>query len=251
MKSWFPEKGERWIFMVEIESSRSDSGRSYVCYRPIYMQQAGAARELDEATFTQVFKPRESGVNIPFPGTVWELGVVVQNVDKRALTIDYVHLGKDGQPASDPRRMSIHVFRASFRRIEIPSMSDSLDDRKVWQSSHSAPKRGGWYTMSVKIIGKIESPEKTVIKYKTAGNEQVSAPRLLEEKIFRSVFEPIDGAVAELNEGDDWFMMVEVTDYDPEEFSVWYRPITSSGERKGAIRHLSDYIFLATFKPAR
>ena len=252
MKSWFPEKDEKWVFKVEIETTRENAGSKFIIYKPLYMQQAGARRELEESVFTNVFLQGDGSNKIPSAGGIWLLNVIVKSVDKNALTVDYSHVGMDGVPVGDDRRMSLHVFRASFRRLETPNkVADSFADRSCWQSAHSIPKRGGWYMMSVQVLEAIENEGKQLVKYKAIENEQGSAPRLLEDKVFRSVFEPIDGAVSEIRTKDEWFMMVEITDYDPEEFSVWYRPISSSGEHKGAIRQLSDYIFLATFKPAR
>ena len=53
--------------------------------------------------------------------------------------------------------------------------------------------------------------------------------------MFLGLFEPADGAVEGINPSDEWVMMVEITDYDDEEFPVWYRAVSSTGGRKGEI----------------
>ena len=251
MKSLFPEVNENWVFKIEVGPTRLNDGKKFISYKPVYMQHPAAWRELEESVFIRVFFPEQKNVTIPFSGSIWLLNVIVNSVDINALTVDYSHVGKDGTSAGNDRRMSLHVFRSSFRRAETPQQPDSVTDGSRQESSQYMPKRGCWYTMNVAVVEVFERDGKTLVKYRAIGNEQDSAPRFLEEKVFRSIFEPIDGAISEIRPNDEWFMMVEVTDYDPDESSVWYRQISSSGEHKGAIRHLSDHIFPATFRPAR
>jgi hypothetical protein len=255
MKTWFPEKEEQWLFQVEIESARRSGEKNFVRYRPLYLQQQGAMRELEEKVFTAVFSPVTGEEARIMPGGHWSLPVEVVNMDRESMTVDYRHC-KTG-PSGEVRRMSVHVFRATFRR----QLTDTIDDesftkewtreRREWQMSQKVPARGDWYLLGARIIEVRSVEGKRQIKYYPLGQQAGAAPRVLDESVFKSIFEPVDGAVQETKPGDEWFMMVEVTDYDQEELSVWYRPITSSGERKGGIRHLSDYIFMATFRNAR
>jgi len=255
MKSWFPEDGERWMFQVEVEGTRVTGEKRFIRYHPIYMQQHGAMRELEESSFQNVFTPYGAPAPGIAPGSKWILPVIVVKMDKEKLTVDYRH-AKGGEK-EEVRRMSVHVFRATFRResTEPVNLKEGIlewtTDRRQWQAAQKIPKSGEWYILTVKVQEIREIDGKKQIKYQPLMQQQDSAPRLLDENIFKNIFEPVDGAVHEVRCGDNWFMMVEVTDYDSEEFSIWYRPITSSGGRKGGIRHLSDFIFLATFQPAK
>ncbi|MFA6034402.1 MAG: hypothetical protein WC889_15995 [Myxococcota bacterium] len=258
MRTWFPESGERWVFQVEAETIREVGGKRFVRYRPVYLQQHGAERELEECVFREVFTPVDPARQVLAAGERWFLPVEVTKMDKTAMTVDYRHIKRGEHKEGELRRMSLHVFRASFRREadEHPAAStqDSavwVDGRRKWQGSQKALAIGDWFILNVSVLEVRSSEGRRLIKYMPDGQQTESAPRVLDENVFRQIFEPVDGAVNAIVEGDGWFMMVEVTEYDSEEFTVWYRPISSSGERKGGIRHLSDYIFLATFRPAK
>ncbi|MBI5526565.1 MAG: hypothetical protein HY897_09530 [Deltaproteobacteria bacterium] len=257
MRPWFPAKGERWVFQVEVESVRPAADRIFVRYRPVYMQQRGAIRELEEKDFLGVFYPEVGPKKRPLTSSGWLLTVEIRDFARTAMTVIYRHVTPSGAPISDARRMSVHVFRATFRRemngadAMIEKGPEWEKERRLWWDSQRAPSRGEWYLLGVTIESVREADGKRFVKYIPQDTQQNAAPRELEEKVFRGLFEPNDGAVEDIVPGDDWFMMVGVTDYDSEEFSVWYRAISSTGGTRGAIKHLSDYVFLATFKPAR
>lgn len=255
MKTWFPEKGEEWLFQVEIESARPVGDKLFVRYRPLYLQQQGAIRELEEKIFLAVFSPLHGEKAEIRSGGHWSLPVEVVNMDRASMTVDYRHC-KTG-PSGEVRKMSVHVFRATFRRQVVEAAADEkytqewARERREWQTSQKVPARGDWYILGTKIVETRSVEGKKQVKYRPLDQQAGAAPRVLDESVFRNIFEPVDGAVQEIKPGEEWFMMVEVTDYDQEELSVWYRPITSGGEHKGGIRHLTDYIFMATFKKAR
>jgi hypothetical protein len=183
------------------------------------------------------------------------LPVEIVGTDRKAMTVDYRH-SKAGS-AGGVRKMSVHVFRATFRREDAGEHDSALFDaewnreRRAWQAQQTRPARGANYMLSVKIMEVREAGGKRSIKYMPMEQEAGSAPRILEEPAFREIFDPVDGAVPEAAPNQAWFMLVQVTDYDPEEYSVWYKPVDPAGGAKGGVRHLSDHIFLATFRPEK
>jgi hypothetical protein len=257
VRSWFPAQGERWVLEVGVETLREADGRCFVRYRPLYMQARGAVRELQDNVFLHAFYPERGPKSRPLPSSRWQLLAEVTAMDPGTMTVSYRHVKPSGEPISDAKRMSIHVFRACFRRetgageLGVEKDPDWESERGRWRRSQRVPSRGDWFLLNVVIDSVRVDGEKRFVKYLPEDTQEDAAPRELEEKVFRGLFEPTDGAVGEISPGDQWFMMVEVTDYDPEEFSVWYRPISSAGEKNGQIRHLSDYVFLATFSPAK
>lgn len=256
MKSWYPAAGERWVFHVEVQSIRQERKKILVRYRPVYMQQRAALRELDENLFLAVFYPEQGPKHRPLTGSRWLLLVEVIAFDGGKMSVGYRHIKPSGEPISETKQMGTHVFRANFRREVqdgglIPIHPEWEKERREWRASQRQPAQGEWYILDVKIISLRQENGRRFVKYVPDETEQFAAPRELDEGVFRRLFEPADGAVEECTPRDHWFMMVEVTDYDPEEFAVWYRPISSGGETKGEIKRLSDYVFLATFRPAK
>ncbi|MBI5527613.1 MAG: hypothetical protein HY897_14875 [Deltaproteobacteria bacterium] len=257
MRSWFPVMGERWVFHVDVEEIRREETKIFVRYQPVYMQQRGAVRELDERIFKGVFSPESGPGQHPLTGSRWAIFVEVVAVDRRAMVVGYRHINSTGEPITETRQMSVHVFRASFRRElsgddQPPAKDPSWEkDRHEWQAAQRPPVRGELYVLDVTIDSVREADGKRLVKYVPQETQQYAAPRELEEKVFIGLFEPVDGAVEGINPGDEWLMMVQVTDYDDEDLAVWYRAVSSAGGRKGGIKQLSDFIFLANFKPEK
>lgn len=254
MRSWLPVKGERWVYHVEVEAIRQDGPTVFVRYRPTHMQQRGAVRELEEGLFLAVFHPEQGPRHRPLTGSRWLLLVEVVSVDRAAMAVGYRHINPTGAPLSEPKDVRVHVFRATFRRElcgdeRLEKHPEWERERREWQAVHGRPKRGECYVLDVHIVSTREDQGRRFVKYVPDEVQQYTAPRELEERHFLKTFEPVDGAADVCAPDDEWFMRVEVTDYDDEDFSVWYRAVDSTGERRGEIKHLSDYVFLATFAP--
>jgi hypothetical protein len=110
------------------------------------------------------------------------------------------------------------------------------------------PAKGERFMLGVKVIEILNEEGRKQVKYVPLDQQAGTAPRVMDETVFRETFEPIDGAVQDVKAGDEWFMMVEITDFDPEEMNYWYRQVTSRGIPRGDVRQLADHIFMATFR---
>ena len=252
MNSWFPARGERWVLEVEIESNLNEEDRSYVHYLPIYMQQPCATRELEKGDFLKLFSPAEGSTDMPLPGSRWVLIVEVLDVDRQAMTVRYHRISPTDEATQDSKTINVHNFRAIYQRkgqtgeMETGADSEWMKERQEWLNAQGAPSPGDLYIMDVRVEKVTGTAGKRVVRYVPVGMPEEASMREMDESFFLKTFECMDGVSP--RPGDRWCVVVQVAKYDPEDFMVWYHPVSTDPEKKGAMKRLSDHIFLATFR---